>query len=237
MIFVAAALPRAGPPLHAADPPAVPAAAASALPPELAELDARIAAIRDLRADFEQRKHTPLLKKPLTSRGTVLARRERVRWDTQTPRRSSLIAGRDEIRIYYPDERVVEIYAVAGDLRQLAGSPLPSLSDLTSHFDVRLVAPSSFAGEARPDRALAAELVPRTPELKDAVAHVVVLFDAAVPCVARAVMTDPDGERTEIEFKNVRTNTEFPDSVMDLRVPEGTREVHPIGNRPSEPRR
>jgi outer membrane lipoprotein-sorting protein len=222
-----------------ADPPSPPAAGTPAptLPPELVDLDRRIAAIRDLRADFEQRKHTPLLKNPLVSRGTVLVRRDRARWDTHTPRRSSLLAERDCVRIHYPDERVVEIYPVAGDLHHLAGSPLPRLSDLAEHFDIRQIDPSSLSEGSRPERPLAAELLPRAPELRDAVASVGVLFDAAIPCVARVVMTDPDGERTEIEFRSVRTDTGIPDSAMDLSVPEGTREVRPIGNRPLEPKR
>lgn len=205
-----------------------------ALSPELAELDARIAAIRDLRAGFEQRKHTPLLKKPLLSRGTVSARQDRVRWDTQSPRRSSLVAAGDEIRIYYPDERVVEIYPAAGDLRQLAGSPLPRLRALTEHFDIRSIEPSDVGEGALPERPLALELRPRTPELKDAVASVRVLLDAAVPCVTRLVMTDPDGERTEIEFRSVRANTGVADSEFELELPERTREVYPIGRRPPE---
>ncbi len=207
------------------------------LPPALVELDARIAEIHDLRAEFEQRKHTPLLKRPLVSRGTVVARSDRVRWDTESPRRSSLVADREEIRIYYPDERIVEVYTVAGDLRPFAGSPLPRLGDLTEYFDVSTIDPSGMADGPLPARSLAAQLLPRTPALKDAIASVRVLFDGAVPCVTRVVMTDPDGERTEIEFKEVRTNAGLPDSATELRVPPGTREVRPIGGKPPEPGR
>lgn len=228
--------PTVQPAQTAPPPPAVTPAQPRPIPAELAELDTRIAEIADLQADFEQRKHTPLLKQPLTSRGTVLVRADRVRWDTLSPRRSSMVTRTGEIRIYYPDERVVEVYPLHGDLRELVGSPLPRLPSLGGRFDIRIIDPASVGGAAGPGH-VAAELLPRTADLKEVVASVRVLLDPSVPCVVRAVMTDPDGERTEIEFKNVRVNKNVQESALELRVPDGTREVHPLGAAPPEPTR
>lgn len=203
----------------------------SPLPPDLAprlqDIDRRAAEVADLRADFEQTRTSPLIRTPMKSSGTLIVRGDRVRWDTRRPHPSVMTIGGGEVRIHYPEERVLEVYEARGDLRELTGSPLPKLKVLRERFTIAPADVGELGGET--GRHVALELVPRSDELKENVARVRVLVDEKAACLAVMEMTDPDGEVTRLEFKNVRVNAGVKDSELELRVPEGTRTVRPAG--------
>src|SRR6476619_4900068 len=68
--------------------------------------------VADLTAHFEQQKFTPMLKKPLTSSGTVRVLGSTMRWDTDKPEPSVILADEKEFRLYYPTQKLVEIYPI-----------------------------------------------------------------------------------------------------------------------------
>ncbi len=98
----------------------------------LAAVDAAAAGVRTLRAEFEQKKQTALLKAPLVASGRLVIKGERARWDTASPRKSVTVVADAELRVYFPDENVVEVYTLAPEMRELSGSPLPRFA-----FNVR----------------------------------------------------------------------------------------------------
>ncbi|MCC6660287.1 MAG: outer membrane lipoprotein carrier protein LolA [Phycisphaerales bacterium] len=207
------------------------------LAPRLEDIDRRAATVADLRADFEQTRYSTLVRAPMKSSGTLAVRGGRVRWDTRKPHASVMTIGDGEIRIYYPEERVLEVYEARGDLRELTGSPLPRLSVLRERFTIEPADPASFGAGTDGDRSVALELLPRTDDLREHVARVRVLVDAQTACLKVMEMTDPDGEVTRLEFKNIRVNPGVKDSELDLRIPEGTQTVHPIPPAGAEARR
>lgn len=234
---------------HRSQATAPPAASAStdAFNARLEEIDRRALDVKDLRADFEQRKHTTLLKKPLVSSGTVAVKGDATRWDTRSPRVSVMASKGAEIRVYYPAESpgtrgVVEIYNASGELDAIAGSPLPRLAALRRQFTLspidvaELLAGSDDTrktGEKdssapRHDHLIAAELIPIHPELRAHVERVRVLIDASTPCLLKMQIVSGEGERTEIEFRNVKVNSGVTVGEVELRVPDGTREVRPM---------
>src|SRR6185295_6863307 len=113
---------------------AVPAPQASELNAKLDALDKKIAAIKDLSADFEQSKKTALLKKPMTSSGTIRLKGQRTRWDTKKPHPTIMTIDTAEVRIYYPDQKTVEVYAIQGEMARLASSPLPRIGVIREQF-------------------------------------------------------------------------------------------------------
>ncbi len=198
----------------------------------LEEIDKRIGAITDLRAEFEQRRHTPLLKAPMVSSGRVVLKSERVRWDTVRPRPSVMTIDRHEVRIHDPEAGVLEVYEVGGSLAEFSGSPLPRLETLRKTFSFAAMAPSDLGVPAGGDRYVGIELAPVTEDLREHVSRVRVVLDASVPCVSVIEILDADGERTEIRFTEVRTNTGVKDSELTLEVPAGTRVSRPMGGAP-----
>src|SRR6478735_3538617 len=91
----------------------------------LVEIDRRASAITDLTADFAQEKFTPLLRKPLVSKGVIRVRGAAMVWDTRTPEPTRMRIDPQEIRLYYPRQNTVEVFPMDRQLGSLAASPLP----------------------------------------------------------------------------------------------------------------
>ena len=195
----------------------------------LEEIDAAMGKVADLRAEFEQRKHTPLLKKPLVSKGTVATKGDKVRWDTASPRASSMLIGDGEIRMYYPADKLLEVYPVGDGFKDLASSPLPRLSSLKNQFDLAPLALKEIGANERDANLVAVRMTPKHDELKKHVVLVKVLIDASKPAALKVVTKDPEGEETEILFSGVRLNSGVKDEEMTLKLPDGVRVSRPLG--------
>jgi len=194
----------------------------------LERVDAKMAAVRDIRADFEQRKKTAMLKKPLVSKGRLLSKGETVLWDTREPRRMSLLVTASEVRMFYPDDKLVEIYPLDARFKGAAGGPLPRLGTLRERFELAELDVKEFDVTGPTDGLLGLRLTPKSDELRRHIASVRVLIDERVPCATRVVITDPDGEQTEIRFSSVKINTGVADAELKLDLPEGVKVSRPI---------
>ncbi len=195
----------------------------------LEAVDAAMANVMDLRADFEQRRRTPLLKKPLVSKGVVLTKGELVRWDTTAPRASTLVIGHGSIRMFYPADSLVEVYSVGEGFKDLAGAPLPRLSVLKERFDLSPLASDDPATKGENANLLGVLLTPKSQDLRKHVTSVKVLIDEAGPSATKVVMTDPDGEETEIVFSHVQLNGGVRDDEVELSLPDGVKVSKPLG--------
>jgi outer membrane lipoprotein-sorting protein len=198
---------------------------AAAFEKKLQELDAKMAKVVDLRASFEQRKKTALLKKPIVSSGTLSCKGESVLWRTLKPRESQLLVTPDKVTVYYPADKLAEVYPVGARFRDAAGGPLPRLPKLREKFEMREMTndeKKALGVESSADR-LCVALTPKGDELKKYVAMVRVVIDTSVPCADRVVVSDPEGDETEIRFSGVTINVGMKDSELELALPEGTK--------------
>ena len=195
-----------------------------ALMADLERVDAAAGRASAVTAGFRQEKFTPLMKRPLVSTGRVAARGATSLWTTATPRPSAMRVTAAQIRIYYPDQAVVEVYPVQGQLGALAASPLPRLDVLRQFF--------TFARLPAPDAAsLAVRLTPADADLQQHVRRVDVLLDRATGAIRRTETTDADGDRTVLTFDAVDLHGTVTDADLALVVPPGTREVQPLAGR------
>ncbi|HTW94813.1 MAG TPA: outer membrane lipoprotein carrier protein LolA [Tepidisphaeraceae bacterium] len=185
--------------------------------------DAQAAKITDLTAHFVQEKQTAMLKEPLVSSGTVRVAGSVVRWDTQKPSPCVLYAGEGELRFYYPQQDLEEIYPIEKRYADLLASPLPRLKTIREHFDIAPLA------ETRPaDDTLRLKLTPRDASLQADVQEVDVWLDTHNGVATTVVTTDPDGDVTTIHFTDLRINTGITPADLQLTVPPGTRISHPL---------
>lgn len=222
--------PGAAPPTERpATPPAPTEAERKVWLSRLEAADAAMAKVVDLRADFEQRRHTSLLKRPLVSKGVVLTKGERVRWDTATPRLSSLVIGGGEIRMYYPADKLVEVYPVGEGFKDLAGAPLPRMSVMQERFDISPLAASEMGAVGADSAVMAVLLAPKSTELQRHIRSVKVLLNTVSGVATRVVITDPEGEETEILFSNIRLNSGVKDTEVQLNLPDDVRVSRPLG--------
>lgn len=203
---------------------ALPCRADRTLEAELAAIDARAARVRDLVADFTQRKHTALLRRPLESSGTLRIRGEVMRWDTKAPRRSVMWIDGTTMKLFFPDRSLLEVYPLESGVAGAAVSPLPRLDAARRRFTI------TRAAWPVPTDGLALHLVPRGAELAEHVESVRLLLDRDTGTVAAAVVEYPDHERLELTFERVRVNTGLTEADVALDVPAGTRITHPAGN-------
>ena len=203
-----------------------PAPLEPALTARLTEIDAKASRIQTIVADFRQEKFTALLSKPLVSTGTIRVRGAEMRWDTLKPERSILAINPTEAKVYYPDQKVMEIYALDRRLGELAASPLPRLASLKQRFSFAPLELSELMSNPDAKRYVALALKPIDPALQQHVEQVSVLLDAEQGCLVKAEVIDGDGDRTTLSFTNVKLNIDPGD--LHLTVPVGTRITRPL---------
>ena len=206
----------------------------------LAALDRQAGNVHDLVASFEESKHTALLKKPLVSTGRVRIVGDKARWDTEKPHRGVMVMDPTTIRIYYPERGALEIYDIDEKMARLAISPLPRLSALRAQFEIEEMSPADVSTELSSPRYLGLRMTPRDTALLEYLDHVDVVLDTETTFVVRARIMDPDGDETELVFRDVRTNTGLGAGDVELVVPEGTTESRPLAGlqpRPQEANR
>ena len=200
--------------------------AEAALWAKLSEIDSRAAKTKTLAAAFEQQKFTALLRKPLVSLGRVRVSGSVMRWDTEKPEPLVMLIDPHEARIYYPAQKALEIYPIDARLGELAASPLPRLQVLRARFAFEQAPPSDLDKSADPARFIALKLTPTDSSLREHVKQVAVLLDAEHAYIVAAELTDSDGDRTVLSFKDIHVNEDVGD--LALKVPPDSRVSHPL---------
>ena len=199
-----------------------------ALSTELESLDRKTAEIRDLTTDFEEQKFTTLLKKPLTSHGTLRIVGSHSRWDTISPRPVSMIVDAAGIRMYYPQRSTLEVYQLDEKLTWLAVSPLPKPAVWVDRFTIERIPVPDLGDVASAGACLGLRLRPREEALGKYLRHVDVVLNTTTAFMVRAAMVDADGDRTVVSFSNIRPNTGLEPKDLELTVPADTQIVRPL---------
>lgn len=199
---------------------------------KLKEIDARADKIKDYVARFEQQKYTALLRKPLISTGVVRVLGPVVRWDTEKPDPAVLHADAKEVRLYYPKQKLVEIYPIDKRMSDLAASPLPRLATLRENFAFEAMTPEQMKADAGtladgPDR-VAIRLRPTGQFLKQHIEEVRVLLDQKSAFMLCVVTVDKEGDRTVIRFSEARLNTGLTPQDVAFSPPADARISRPL---------
>jgi len=217
--------------------PSRPAGIDDTLWKRLIEANNLTAQVADLTADFQQQKVTAMLRKPLISSGKIFLRGPVMLWNTIKPEPTVLRIDPREVRLYYPREKTVEVYAITDKLGALAASPIPRLDVLVKYFNFENLDVTVF-GESDSRKYLALKLTPIAGgDLDKYIKEVRVLIDTTNGQLARMEMTDIDGDRTIVSFSNVRINSGLTEKDVALEIPADVKIVHPLaGLEPSEPR-
>jgi outer membrane lipoprotein-sorting protein len=195
---------------------------------ELTQLDEKVSKIDSVTADFEQRKYTPMLKKPLVSSGTIVAEGSTALWKTGKPSPTCMLVSPKEIRIYYPAQALVEIYPVQGQLGALAASPLPRLEVLKQFFRFERDSAASLDATKTDADYLAVKLTPIHDDLRQHVKQVRVLLDRKTGAIQLAENIDADGDRTVLVFSNLKMDVRLAADALQLNVPAGTNQTLPL---------
>ena len=204
------------------------AAEDEALKKQLDDIDARAARIKDFTADFRQDKFTALLKKPLVSSGRIRVAGPMIRWDTEKPEPAVLLSDGKDVRMYYPSQKLLEVYPIDKRLGDLAASPLPKLATLREHFTLQRADAKAFPKPPKGRDVLPLRLVPGEEALREHVDHVNVLLDTRAAHILELEIIDADGDRTHVTFSAVRLDTGLKPADLELKIPEGTTVSRPL---------
>lgn len=175
--------------------------ALSARADDLDALWASLAAPDALTADFTQTLHRQVLKKPFQTTGRVEFRRPRhVVWAVDAPTPSVFTMDGDDLTLAYPALGVSESLSLRDrpDYASLVGALTVwlggDLAQARGTWDVALVDGSVV-------------LKPRGAPLDALISELALVPSADGRYVERMRLTEPDGDRSEIAFANVRLTT------------------------------
>lgn len=213
------------------------------LPPDLREsleaMDRRLAHVHSLQADFIKAHYTPLLRKPMISRGRVRMTDGLVRWDTLEPRVSHTLLRDNEVQILYPDDKRMEVYPLDERFSQFGVGPLPRMAELAERLSIERIEPDDLLaddpandkpGSAPAPRYIALRMTPKAQALREQVDRVDVLVDTKVGYIRTLRIVQPDGTRTVYTFQDAELNPDLSRSSLELEPPPGTRVVRPYNN-------
>jgi outer membrane lipoprotein-sorting protein len=200
---------------------------------KLAEIDQRAGQIKSLSAHFEQQKFTALLRKPLESNGRIRIKGPVIRWDTAQPEPSVLYIDQGEARVYYPNQKTLEVYPLDKRLADLAASPLPRLDVLKERFSIEQIPVEDLDKSGAGKDLVALRLMPKDASIAEHVKQVCVLLDIGKAYIMMAEVTDSDGDRTVLSFKDVQLNVDVGE--LALVVPPGTAVTHPLEGLDGQP--
>jgi outer membrane lipoprotein-sorting protein len=151
-----------------------------------------------------------------------------MRWDTNHPEPTVLRLDEREVRIYYPRQKIIEVYGIEQKLASLAASPLPRLDVLKQHFSFEELAVDELDKSVDPSKYLALKMKPTEPALREHVDEVRVLLDIAGGYLVRLEIIDSDGDRSVIRFSDVKINTGLTGKDLEIKAPADVKIVHPL---------
>lgn len=194
--------------------------------------------IHNVQADFYQKAHIASLDRTQTGRGTMsmmFSHNEdnsfttMFHWSYEVPNQQQVICDGKNLWVYIPDNNQVMLSTV-NDKSYYSEDPLlflRNLGQLTKYFSVAWGESAGDAGDY--------QLV-LTPLESSVYIHRLVLrvprWLATAPQrqgfpLTSATVIDPGGNRTQLEFRNVRINRKLERSQFTFNVPDGVDIVHP----------
>ena len=204
------------------------AGVASAAPPDVKEiverLQERYDSTADFTAEFRQEVEVPTLGKTLESHGTVAFKRPgRMRWEFLEPERQTIVADGETMWIYQAEQhQVLKTPFQAAFQSATPVSFLFGVGDLGKDFD------ASLAGEE--DDVYRVRLEPREDE---DIGILVLTVSRDTYDLRGAEVTDPLGNVTRLELRNLVRDEGVPDARFVFDVPEGADVVEAPGRPPS----
>jgi len=196
--------------------PATPSADGDLARSVVRRIEERQARTSDLVGRFTQSYRSGMLGREVVERGVVSIKRPgRMRWEYKDPESKLFVSDGHTFYFYVPADRQV-IVSEQDTQRSLAARLLSGRGGLLDEFDVSLEEPLE-------EGVVRLKMVPRREEADIARAWV----DAETTGRIRSILIeDPQGNRTQYRFENVRENTGLDDRLFRFEVPKGVEVVH-----------
>jgi len=168
-----------------------------------------------LKAEFEQRRVSRLLREPSVSQGTMYFRApDTVRWEYLTPRPMTVLLSEGVATTYRPTEKRAERVEFGRVQRKIvrfmgAGEPL---EELRRYFSFTFRDPG-------PKGNYELLLAPTAHQIKKRISQLQITIDRDRFIPTAFSYTEKDGDLTSYAFSNVIINGTLPDSLFELKLP------------------
>jgi outer membrane lipoprotein carrier protein len=178
--------------------------------------------VRDLQADFRQETTLPMMSRVNEARGRIsLKIPGRLRWDYLEGQKKTVVINGDTMWFYEPQDRQVTVT----DLARVPNSQdlltfLTGVGDLRKEF---IMDPARPLEETR-DGHVTVHLLPRNRNAQWTQLRLVV--DPKTFHVMQTAFEGVQGDKTVIEYRNIRTDVGLADELFKFEVPAGTDVLH-----------
>ena len=175
--------------------------------------------LEDFTADIKQVKTSPLFTEPVVSYGKMRLKRPNQIWvEMYPPYPNITVLNKGVLLIYFPDEKLAQRYDVAGNpvlakWLLFFQNPIETLGK-----NIRLL------GEKE------GEVVLGIDPAEDLAAFqgIKIAIDTANWMPKRLELVEKNGDRTTINYDNVKINVGIPDSAFQLRLPPDVEIIEPM---------
>lgn len=197
--------------------PAVAAPEGPALEEVVAGLEAKYAAVADLRAEFTQQAFNKSLGQTITAEGVVsLKKPGKMRWEYKSPTPQQIVSDGKSLWMYTPELNQVNVTEAPQALAGPAGSFLAGLGRLREEFFVRFLNPAAPLDEAG---RLVLDLTPKAPT--PVLARLILSVDPKERLVRKAVLYDQFENTVTMTFTKVAVNPGLADRLFTFIPPKG----------------
>jgi outer membrane lipoprotein-sorting protein len=187
--------------------------------PILEQLRKAQESLEDFTADIKQIKSSPLFKEPVVSRGKMRLKQPNQLWvEMYPPYPNVTVLNKCVLLIYFPEERVVQRY-------QVAGNPVLAKWLLFFQNPIETMGKKIWLQEEKEDEIV---LVIDPAEDLAIFQEIRISIDTSNWMPKRLELMEKSGDRTIINYLNVRTNVGIPDSSFQLRLPPDVEIIEPM---------
>jgi outer membrane lipoprotein-sorting protein len=176
-------------------------------------------AIADFTADIRQVKIASLSKEPVVARGRMRFKRPNQIWvEMYPPYPNVTVLNKGVLLIYFPDEKVAQRYQVAGN---------PALAKWLLFFQnpIETLGKKIWLQEEKTGEAVLgidpAEELAIFQEIR-------ISIDTSLWMPKSVELVEKNGDRTTINYYNIRINSGIPDSSFKLRLPSDVEIIEPM---------
>lgn len=187
--------------------------------PILEQLKKAQESLEDFTADIKQVKTSPLFTEPVVSYGKMRLKRPNQIWvEMYPPYPNVTVLNKGVLLIYFPDERVAQRYDVAGN-------PLLAKWLLFFQNPIETLGKNIWLQEER-----AGEVVLGIDPAEDLAAfqEIRITIDTSNWMPKRLELVEKNGDRTTINYDNVRINVGISDSSFQLHLPPDVEIIEPM---------
>ncbi len=206
VLFLVAFAPGLAAPAEPAPPTPAPAA------PDPARMAAMLQALQKPQrvvAKFEQTKTIAAFTTPQVARGELyVSKPDKLRWAYEAPYRMVLVQRGDRVSMSYPDMGRKQSFDLAKDPQMKAVFDTILFFQQADPETVAKRFSATLVGEGH------LQLVPREPGAAKLLSRIEVRVDPALGVLTHIVLAEPDGDRTELRFYDLKVDVPIDDALL-----------------------